>query len=459
MVAAPDLTLKLTDPSGTVVDLTAFLAWSGANQQATITQNFGRQGDTAQLVLVDEFYTASRHIDAIAPVSQISLYDNNISKSLFAGIITDPALAVTGPNRNEWVLQCTDYTFYADHAISRGVFANSSIDQIVIALTNLAACGVSAVSTRDGGFVHPAALVPSVSFGWKSLSQMWKSCAQLAGGVAPFGWYVDENRRLHFYDQANASSSGVTFTTSPTVAGSATEGHITLDTTFQYEWDATSLENRILVQGATQTINTDVYGNATDEFYGDGVTTSWPLRYTLSGAAPSRLTVNGVGEVVGASGSGATFEVSQNANGQWFLTTASAPPAGSVILLWYNYQVPIIAQINDTASQANYNGPNGGVFSAFVNDATLTTTPMALARAQQLRTEYSYAVERITFTTTEDWLGWVRAGETCRIVCGLVPDSQNDWSYGIDSTFLVIQNQITFGAGGYRRAQITAVRL
>lgn len=459
MAYQPSLTLTVTPPGGGAVNYSQYLSYDGTGQQLQIGQNFGRQGDTAVIPLVDE-YDTTPNIGHIAAMSQVRLVDNNLGgKVLFAGLVTDPALVVTGPNRNEWVLNCTDYTFYADKAVVRGIFTGARVDDMVVSLTAQANCGITAAETSAGGFVAPGPQIARASFGWKSLSDAWRTLATLAGSVVPFGWYVDENLALHFFDQTRAPSSGVTFTTTPTTGLSATEGHFALDSSFQYEWDATSLENRILVQGATQTISANTAGAATDVFYGDGVTTAWAMRGTMAGAGPLKLTINGVPEVVGVANSGATWITAKNANGQWFLSTASAPPAGSTILLWYDSQIPVIAQVNDYASQATYAGPNGGVFSAYISDSSLTTAPMALARAQQERNEYAFAVERITFNTTEDWIGWVRSGDLITVDCLFIPDSRRGYARGVNDTFLVIQNQVEFGPGGYRTMQITAVRL
>lgn len=155
-----------------------------------------------------------------------------------------------------------------------------------------------------------------------------------------------------------------------------------------------------------------------------------------------------------------TWQIVQNAIGNWSLVnTASAPAAGVIIKIWYDYQVPVVAQANDYPSQAAYNGPNGGVFEAYISDSSLTTVPMALARAMRERTEYAFAAERITFTTDESWVGWVRAGQTCTIVNQFLPDSRNNYAWGLTGTFIVIANSISFGAGGYRQCSITAVRI
>ena len=116
----PDLTFMVTPPNGTPTDYTANLAWSGTNNTMSITQNFGRQGDTGIFILVDEYVTTPSIV--IPVLSQVELIDNTAGQTLFAGVCNDPVLDVTSPTRNEWNLQCTDYTFYADNAIVRGQF-------------------------------------------------------------------------------------------------------------------------------------------------------------------------------------------------------------------------------------------------------------------------------------------------------------------------------------------------
>lgn len=465
MVATPTLTLTITPPGGSPTDYTQHLAWAGANGQLTLNQNFGRQGDTATLTLVDEYTTAPTFY--VPVLSQVKLVDTTSGQNavLFAGVVTDPVLNVTSPTRNEWTLACTDYTFYADNALVHGNFYGQTVDQIVVALTQQAGCGITAASVASGGFVAPGPQLASFILNYSKLSDAWRKLAQLAGQATPFGWYVDENRNLHFYDATTAQNSGVTFTTSPTTSGSLTEGHYDGASQSSYEWDGTSIRNRILVQGATQTVHygTVAANKPTDTWLATGAQTSWPLRYTVTGSPV--LHVAGVSQPVTVVQAGDTstpvsgWSVVQNVSGQWFLTAATPPGNGVLLQIWYDYQIPVVAQANDYPSQAAYTGPNSGVFQEYINDSSLTTVPMALARALRERTEYAFAAERITFSTTEDWLGWVRAGQTCRIVNQFVPDSANGYQWGLDDTFIVVSNSVTFGDGGYRQSSITAVRI
>lgn len=451
--------MMITPPGGSPTNYTNRLCYDGVSQQMTITQNFGRQGDTATFVLLDEYATTQNFY--IPPMSQISLYDNLAFANLFAGVVNTPTLVVTSPNRNEWVLQCTDYTLYADNINVQGTFNGLPIDQIVVLLTQQANCGITAVTVANGGFVAPAPVINTVSFNYVTLSNAWLTLSQLAGTSVPYGWFVDENLALHFYSSDTAIDSEVTFTTDITTSGSLTEGHIVLDNNMAYEWDGTTLHNKILIQGGSQTFTADLTKPATDTWKADGTQTAWPLRYTATGTPTLRI--NGVNTVVVLESNGTVatsgWAIEQNAFGGWFLVSVSAPRAGSVIKLWYDYQVPIIAQASDPASQIEYDGPNGGVFEEFISDSTLTTSSMALARAQRERTEYAFVAERATFTTSPEWFGWIRAGYVCTYDNEFVPDSFNSWAPGLNDQFIVVTNTVTFGDGGYRTMDITSVRI
>ena len=462
MVARPDLTLTLTPPGGSPFQVQDLLAYEGHSNDFTITQNFGRQGDTASFPLVDSYSpTGGPNLPYVEPMTLVSLYDNICSQTLFAGVVNDPNLSPTGPIRNEWTLNCTDFTFYADNAIVHGVYNGLTADQVIVDLVAQANCGISAATVADGGFVAPVPVLPNLILNYGSLSDAWRKLATLAGAATPYGWYVDQNRALHFFDASTAIDSGVTFTTTPTVGGSVTEGHMLLDNTNNYEWDATALHNKALVQGATQTIAQPSSGKPTDTWLANGAQQAWPLRYTVSGTP--ELTVGGVSQIVTSVSPGTAspsgWSCQQNTFGQYFLWSSTPPAAGNVIKCWYSYQVPIVAQATDYNSVATYTGPNGGVFAEFISDTTLTTAPMALARAQQERQEYAFAAEKCTFNTSEDFLGWVRAGDTFTYVNQFIPDSQRSWAPGVNDTFICTANTITFGTGGYRQMQPTGVRL
>lgn len=452
------LKVSITPPGGSAVDYTRYLAWSSTSQTMTVTQNFGRQGDTAQIVLVDNYDTAPHVI--IDVLSTIVLTDIDLGLVIFSGVVSDPQLHVSGATRNEWSLQCTDNTFYADNTVVQGNYRNMTVGEIVVALTSTSGSGISAALTTAGGFVEPGPVLTAYTCGWKPLSSAWKQLAQLAGGSLPFGWFVDENLHLHFLSAASADDSGVTFTTDATSQG--TQGHFKLDNQFQYEWDATSIHNRVVVQGAQVTVTAGLDATPTDTFPMDGTSKAWPLRFTPAGGM--HMEVGGVPVVVISAAAGASvpesadsWVVQQNANGQWFLNSPNNPTSTGTIQLWYDYQQPITAIANDYVSQAEFPGPSGGVFGEFISDASLTTLSMAMARASREKSEYSQPVQRITFNTTEDWTGWVRTGQIITVDNTLIPTLSGQ---GVSGPFLVVQNRVTWeGSSPYRYMQVTAVRL
>lgn len=464
MVAAPHLTLTVTPPGGAPTDYTTHLAWAGTQQTMTITQNFGRQGDTSLLPLVEDYAALGTPSIAFLAESQVSLYDNTAATNLFAGVANSATQSIiVNKTLNEWDLACVDYTVYADNRPVHGIFYGWTVDQIVISLVQQADCGITAASVADGGYVEPGPQLASYVLNFNPLSTAWRQLANLAGSTTPWGWYVDENLELHFFPGTEALSSGVTFTTAPTVAGSLTEGHILLDSQNANQQDGTMLSNRILVQGANQTISYGSTSNTpTDTWLADGTQTAWPLRYTVTGTPI--LHIGGVSTTVVVADKGSTasgpWVIEQNSIGQYFLVAASAPSTGTEIQAWYDYLVPVVAQASDQASIDRYTGPNGGIFGQYVSDSSLTTVPMALARAQQLRTEYAFVVQRLSFNTSPDWIGWIRAGWSCVVADpeALLYDPQAD-AYGFTDTFVIVANTVTFGDGGYRSMQITSVRI
>jgi hypothetical protein len=474
LIPAPSLTLTVTPPGGTTTNYTTNLAWSGLSSPS-LTQNFGRQGDTATFTLIDDYNGLSGPTYNIKPLSQISFFDNIANTSLFAGVVTNVQMAPDF-NRNVWTLACTDYTFYADNAIVQGTFLGQTIDQIIVSLTQQANCGITALQTGQTngttiGYVSPGPLIQSFVLNYSTLAEAWRKLARLASLTTPYGWYVDQNRNLHFYDQTTAQPSGVNFTTTLGYVASSTpnllEGHTMFENSFEYEWDGTSVRNRIMVQGATQIVKYGSYrtANPVDMWQTNGVQQSWPLRYTVTGSPV--LQVNGTlqpATLIQAGGSftGTGWTVAQNAVGSWFLNgpVGATPGGGQTIKLWYDYQIPIIAQANDINSQITYTGPNQGVFAEYISDSSLTTVPMAQSRAFQQKQEYSFVAERLTFTSSPDWMGFIRAGQTFTFTNSFIPDARTNYSQGLtNATFIVIGNSVQFGEGGYRTCELKSIRI
>ena len=509
MTSFPHLTCTITEPrSDTSFDVAPFLAWDGANMQTTISSNFGRQGDTAQIVLIDDYSRAMAGFDVppntahfvIQPLSQIILRDVGAAFQpaggfIFAGLVTDPQWSFTAPGRIEWRLQCVDFTYYANTAVVQGTYAGLTADEIVVNLVNQANCGLVAKLVKDGGHIYPGPTIPLANIPYGQLSSALNSVTSLASQSQVYGWFVDPQRNVWFYPTSMALDSGVTVTDVITSnVPSYSECHIdaSLAYSMTYEWDATTFYTRCVVEGATSTHSYSVSAAQkgtippTDSWVGDGVQRSWPLSYapevslstlstTISSTAGSTspsaslpyLKVGGVVKKVSINDGTTTittpYQFVQATNGLWTLQVTpgvgTTPAAGTEIKLWYVYQLPIIAVANNLGQQAAAGGPNHGIFANFISDTSLTTSAAALAEAKSTLTEYGAPQERLTFYTDESFLGWFRCGQTLLGELLQVPNSARGYEPGLQGTFFVNQQMVIFMPGGWRKTNVTSVRL
>jgi hypothetical protein len=433
----------------------------------TITQQYTRQGGTATFYLVDEHPyvgnspTLNIYIPAMATVT---FTDTGLNEVLFAGLATAPEVQFTGANRMYWSVQCTDYTYFADHGLITGDFVNFTVDQIALALVAQANCGIIAAEQSSGGFVVPGPVIPRIQFVYSTLSNALVSLIQVASTYTSWGWYVDETRNLHFAPLVSVVNTGVTFTDNIQLADSNTLGHYDTDN-FSYTWDATQLRNRAVVRGSSfSTLQTDTW-------YGDGVTTQWAISQVpdTSRISSASLLIGGSATAVSIqSGTSATtpFVVVQNNIGAWFLVVNAAgggsiPTLSTPIVLKYYYTAPIIAQVDNTASESTYSAlPNHGVFATYILDINLKTLASAQQRGQAEVFSFGLPEERVAFWSTEPFTGHVRAGQIITWSSQVTPNSANSGSPGLTDTFLILQNTISASQHGYyyRVYQITAAR-
>lgn len=505
----PHLTLTVTEPGGSAINLAPFMAWSGATMQTTISSNFGRQGDTASIILVDDYSAtvAGFSVPAnsphffVKPFSTIVLTDEGATSQpaagvIFAGIVTNPQWRFTAPGRVEWMLQCVDFTYYADTAIIQGEYAGLTADYIMVDIVTKANCGLKAARVADGGHVYPGPTVPLANFNYEQLSSAFDTITKLASQAEVFGWFVDPERNVWFYPTSKSLPSGVTVTDEPSGnVPSISECHIDSSLAYSmiYEWDATTFYTRCVVEGA---VITHSYSASkakkgeippTDSWVGNGVQSSWPLSYqpevssttlkaaagivstegstTISGAP--YLVVGGVVQAVsindGTSAITTPYQFVQATNGLWTLQVTKGvgaiPSGGTVIKIWYRYKLPVIAIANLPSQQAAIGGPNHGIFAELVTDSSLVTSASAYARARATLQEYGAPQERFTFYTDESWLGWFRCGQTFAGHLNQIPNSANGYALGLVGTFFVIQQMVLFQQGGFRKTQVTAIRM
>jgi hypothetical protein len=458
----------VTTPTGSPYDLSSYCE----DTQWSVQQEYGRQGSTATFVLTaptgysDPSATDTYLTTRVKPFSTVVFTDTGTGAVIFAGIAQQPYLVFLSATVIQYWVQCVDYTFYADNALVNASYPPMAGDQIIRQLCSDAnngnGCGITP------GVVTSAPPVTAFQSNYLQLTDAWDQVGSLVSWQNDYNWQVDSELHVNWEtSQAIASpalqnSVGyVTFSDSPETEGAMTTtlGYIDVSQMFQYIWDGSSLRNECVVQGANITKTT------TQTWQGDGVTGSFTLTYDLDGSVDATLTVGGIEQSVSVVTDVATTTsdyclVQSTIDGLWSLVNGvSGPPgAGQVISLSYTYNVPITQVYKDTTSQAQYDGPNGGVYAVYLSDNTLTTNAMALARAQSEVAQYAYVLETFTFTTAWGWPGHVDVGDAIWVSVRYIPDALNNWDIGIDDVYIVIRNNIQGGQVGYRQYQVTAVR-
>lgn len=417
------------------------------------SQDWGRQGDTAQVELLDEHPDGSPSFH-VRPMATVELRDTNLGILLFGGLVTQPNWIRNSPNMTTWRLMCSSPAVYLQNRIISSDYTNWTADAIVRDMLAQADCGIT------GNHISPGPLIAKFKGLNHTVAQAMQKLCTLASTTSTYGWWVDGNSDLHFASttQADAQPSGVTLTDVVTAPATTTKGYYQNDTQTYYQWDASSLKTRVLVQGGAIT------RTFTEQFVGDGTTRSFRLSFPLQ-TNPVNATVilGGIAQPVSAdSGATTPWLLVQGAPGVWSLSTqpGGAPLAsGSIVSVTYDYTAPVIAQVQSSAGISAVQGPNQGLFDALITDSTLTGLDAAQARALREIEEYALSQERVVLMTTEDWPGWLNVGSSFQFVNALIPDSQNNWAAGINDTYLVIQCRASGVAGGYRTLQITAVRI
>lgn len=362
--------MLITPPGGTQTDYTKYFNYSADNWQTMINQQFGRQGDTASITLTDEHPDGMYHF-IIQPMSEIIINDLVGGGYVFAGVINDPQWIFEAPNLSTWYLNCVDFTVYANTAVLYNSYSGLPMDDVVVDVVNSANCGLHAAKVADGGFVAPGPIIPFMTFQWQTLTQAFQQISQYASQAAQYGWYVDNNKEVHFYNQFQSEPTGVIITDKIQGFGegpSATIARMEWDPMFAYEWDGTSLYNQVYVIGSDISIPMELTGPPVAVYTGDGNTNMFPLPEPILQEQSSAtyigtdafLLVNlqpyevGLAEVEQQNQLETTeWQLTQTPGGVWYLTNVTGPPAaGTVIQLWYSYVLPVIGVATNATTVA-----------------------------------------------------------------------------------------------------------
>jgi len=390
-----------------------------------VMQQWSRQGATADFYLVDEHPDTPNQLSFVCPPQcTVVVTDPALGTTIFAGVCQQPDMKWEGPNLATWHLACRDWTILADMTIVAGDFISKTADFIIKALVAQQPCGLTTVNVMPGPVINRAKIKH------QSLTSALKNVEQLASKPgAQFGYYIDENRDIHFYNQDLAPDSGITFT-DDTVPDTTTLGHF--DRAWNYFWDATSVRNDILLRGASLTEIQQ------DKFTGDGQTQFFAMTYVPDTTTFTSWSVllNGVAKTLAIDNGQAPttdFIVTKASLmygiGHWWLQAVYGTPSNTdTIAFNYEFLQPVVTRVQDLGSISSMAQlPNGGHFQMYIADPTLVNTLAAKDRGFRELAEYSVAQERIEMEVTEQWPGHIRAGTLFTLINKAVPDFANSY--------------------------------
>lgn len=259
---------------------------------------------------------------------EISLTEDGTT--IFGGILDNPAESGFGGSTASVAirqgLSFVDFNVYPSR-ITVGVETSRPSETLRARLEWLAglmaAQGVSATVYVNGSAVTTGPVLPAATYGAERyLVDVLNETMALASGTGAtsFIWNIDYSKVLRAVE---ASTEAAPFNVSD--GDGNVHGDIVVERPRPSDYG-----NYIIVLGGTGT------RDVTDTFAGDGATAAFALNYTLA-TSYGYVTVDGVNETLGTSGSGATWIYDSATN---TITRSSAPATGAVISINYTASFP-----------------------------------------------------------------------------------------------------------------------
>lgn len=378
----------------------------------------------------------------VAPLSTVVIYDIDGTTPIFNGVVTKPSVHPIPGSHNEWTCPCLDTMYYLGSVLVNVAYDNATDQEIVqgIFAAYLPGVSTSTYVTNNGGIQHAL-------FSYRTIEQALKKLAKLTASVNPIIWWVDASLNMHWttIDQLGACP----YWFSDRISDAAAEAYEWQG--FEYSEDATQISNLVTVQGATILSNP-----FTDRFTGDGHRSSWVMSYPPSQEGSAMLpivTVNGVAQTVAydpgtLGGTGVTpptpttqWLVGYSASGlsgappvgNLRIGTASTPANGDQIVVQYQADVPLVMNVQNSASITQYNTAGSltaGVHRIRINDTTIRTTAAARASAASHLSRAAYHVPAAKLTLPESFTGvGILPGQIVRVVNSQI---------GLDANFVIV---------------------
>lgn len=315
------------------------------------------------------------------------------SDKIFAGIIAQVEESIEA-KLLKYQVKCKDWTHYLDRQLVAEKYENMTVNQIIADINTNYLTGFTIANVNCG------LTVVSITFNRLPVSK----CLQLLAEQVNYNWYVDYNKDIHFFSK---NSEAAPF--------NLTDGNGKyIFNSLEITDDLSQIKNRVLIRGGEM-----VGGSRTENHQGDGAKKTFALGHKF--AAKPTVKVGGVTKTVGIDflDQDAGFDCLWNYN-EKYIRFVSAPANATAIEVINEPYIPIIVQVQDDASIAQY-----GVYEFAKTDKTIKTKDEAKQYGLSQIEAYAAKIQEGSFQTYESGL---RSGQIINI--------QSDIR-GINENFLI----------------------
>lgn len=280
-------------------------------------------------------------------------------------------------------VKCQDYTVDLDEQLIAQTFENKTAKQIIDTIKPAGFTSTNVIGTP---------IIERISFNYQPISDCIRDLAELLGCY----WYVDYNKDIHFFQKSTKTAPFNITDASSQLIGA----------TLSIDKNHTQMRNRVIVRGG------EYVGNSRSEIYeADGEQDFFPLSNKFSDLVTVEVNTGAgyVAKTVGvdplktfADG----FEVLWNFN-EKFVQFDTKPNAGDLVRVTGTPLVPLIVQVEDSASILQY-----GLKEYKIEDKNIIDPGTARKRGQAELTAYAEGLTEGAFLTYTDGL---QVGQTIRV--------------------------------------------
>ena len=295
---------------------------------------------------------------------------------IFGGQIVQIDEDVDGSDVETFHISAKDYSYDMDRYLIIGTFENMSVNDIVDSInTSFLPAGYDITN------VDCPVIISYASFNYEMASKVFQQLAELTNS----DWYVDENKKIYFFTKIALPS--------PFDLNDDNKNYYY--NSLKIKKDVKSMRNSIIVRGGKY------IGNLISEkVIADGTQTRFLQAYQYENVY---VKVDGVSKTVGIDNidDPATKDFLYNFQEKAMaVPDASKPTAGQEVEVGGNPYLPVVIQLKDSASIAQY-----GEFQFKVIDQSINSKQGAKDRARMEITEWAQEVCDGSFDTSKPGLG------------------------------------------------------